>query len=57
LWYAPKSEASSATLISKANDESSFEKREQVYKENRKELITQFRYLKGATFSDLIISI
>jgi len=43
LWYTTKSEASSAALISKANDESSFEKREQVYKENRKELITQFR--------------
>ena len=46
MWYATKSEASSAALISKANEECSFEKREQVYKENRKELITQFRFVK-----------
>jgi hypothetical protein len=43
MWYGPKTNVDAAASISKVNDEASFEKREEVYEENRVELIAKFR--------------
>lgn len=43
-WYQCKSTIEAATDISRANSETNFETREQVYDKYREELTAQFRY-------------
>ena len=43
-WYREVKPAEAASKLSKVTDDDTFEEREKVYEESRKELMCQFRY-------------